>query len=113
MPPGTLPVDRWVAQVWGGYWHASKDDVIQGRLARWYQRDIAFQRWVFAAIPRGWNCWVRTYLRSAVLRLQRWWRRCLGVLYVDQVLAVAANQAWIRATVSGRQFANLGEWKGP
>jgi len=72
MPIGTLPVDRWVAQVWDGYWHASKDDVIQGRLGRWYQHDIAFQRWVFAAIPRAWNCWARIYLRSAVLRLQRW-----------------------------------------
>ena len=63
MPVGALPVDRWVAQVWAGYWHASKHDVIQGRLARWYQYDIAFQHWVLAALPRAWNCWVRTYLR--------------------------------------------------
>ena len=111
MPVGTLPVDRWVARVWAGYWHASKHDVIQGRLARWYQYDIIFQHWVLAALPRAWNCWVRTYLRSAVLRLQRWWRHCLGYSCHARGAPWCYDQACSRAT--DLDLIVLGAWKGP
>ena len=113
MPQGTLPGDRGQFARWAEYSSASKNDVIQGRLARWYQGDIVFQSWVLAASPRAWNYSVRIYLRSAILRLQRWWRSCLGALHVGQVLSGAADHARIRATLFHNQLANLGEWNEP
>jgi hypothetical protein len=88
----------------------SQDDVIQGRFARWYKDDFAFQAWTIAAKFHTWNRWVRIYLRSAVLRLQRWWPSYLGALHVDKLLSRAADRARIRANLFQTQLASLGDW---